>query len=306
MSAPVQSSTPPQYPVHPMQGQVQSQQPPQGAYLVEDPKTKLDRYVKTYQISPAFVFYLNRLIGKDVVFFLDDSGSMRDPLVKGAPQKKWDELKNISLISMGAATINDEDGIDFRFMNRKLLINGQKAIGMEGVKTEQMLVPLFDALPLPTDLTPLAEGLRALLTHYADKISKLIKASEGSDDCKAKRVRLIIPTDGVPNGGMDALLEVLDLREIDDVMREWISITFIMVTNDASVVQAYRTQLDNNPSYTRIDVVDDYNSEFQKVKKNNPKEPFTFGDYVVKILAGPDVDKLDKLGDSVSNLNLNQ
>lgn len=269
------------------------------ACVVEDPQVKLEKYVKAYNITPPYQNYLGRAAYYNFAFFVDDSGSMGDPLFPGGPVK-WGELKTMMHICIGAATIYDADGIDLYFMNRRVKTNEGLVMGMKGVKTEQLLTPHFD-LP-PGGTTPLVKGLKNLFAMIKEDLKALQKQSDSSEVAEIKPVRLIIPTDGVPDEGFGKLIELFTEREDDELLKEYLTITFVMVTSDENLVKRFRKELDKQ--FTGIDLVDDYNTEAARVKKNTPDEQFTFGNYIVKALVGAVIPKLDKLGESLSQLKV--
>ena len=102
-----------------------------------------------------------------------------------------------------------------------------------------------------------------------------------------RKLLILIATDGVPTDdkGQDDLVGLEKvLRECRYPSIERMFVTFIACTDDLKSV-AYLNQFDKKIPF--IDVLDDYYSERAEVLAVQGKNfPFSYGDYVVKVLVG--------------------
>ncbi|CAF0759959.1 unnamed protein product [Adineta steineri] len=247
------------------------QQPP----IVYQYETRLERFkhlIVKYNINYDFAFRLRALEGFEIAMILDDSSSMRTPVLSHNQQNlspfdqlptRWDELKQTVSMVIDLASTLDPDGIDIYFLNRQPLLH---------VVDSSQLNETFSILP--NGPTPLTRVLSYVLN---------LKRSRVHD----RKLLILIATDGLPtdeNGQNDlnALEKVLRHERYPAIDR--IYVTFIACTDDHSSV-AYLNQFDKKIPY--VDVLDDYPSERAEVLAVQGKHfPFSFGDYVVKLLMG--------------------
>ncbi|CAF0803099.1 unnamed protein product [Adineta steineri] len=247
------------------------QQPP----VVYQYETRLERFkhlIVKYNINYDFAFRLRALEGFEIAMILDDSSSMRTPVLSHNQQNlspfdqlptRWDELKQTVSMVIDLASTLDPDGIDIYFLNRQPLLH---------VVDSSQLNETFSILP--NGPTPLTRVLSYVLN---------LKRSRVHD----RKLLILIATDGLPtdeNGQNDlnALEKVLRHERYPAIDR--IYVTFIACTDDHSSV-AYLNQFDKKIPY--VDVLDDYPSERAEVLAVQGKHfPFSFGDYVVKLLMG--------------------
>lgn len=245
---------------------------------------RLDRFrnlIRQYNINYDFAFRLRALEGFEIAMILDDSTSMRTPVIDHDLENlspfdklptRWDELKQIVSIVVDLAATLDPDGIDIYFLNRAPLLH---------VTDSSQLNETF-SYP-PNGPTPITRVLSYLLN---------LKRSHVND----RKLLILIATDGVPTD--DNGLE--DLAGLEKVLRnerypsiERIYVTFIACTNDLQSV-AYLNNFDKKIPF--IDVLDDYYSERAEVLAVQGKKfPFSYGDYVVKLLMGSVDQWFDKL-----------
>jgi len=234
-----------------------------------------------YEINDQLAQRLNILQQFEIVVLCDDSGSMNTP-VDGTNGTRWDELRSIVQIVIEIGCVFDSNGVDVHFLNRPPMPN---------VTDPRQVVESFSQRP--AGVTPLTQALGRIF-HSA-------KSKPGSD----KRLLVFVATDGAPT---DAHGNV-DIQSLENLMRNerqanTTYVTFLACTDDDDSV-AYLSQWDR--TMLNVDVVDDYKSEREEVRRNRGHNyPFSFGDYVAKALLGavdPQMDQLDEGGYNNNNNN---
>ena len=236
---------------------------------------RLDRFkeiVEKHQISYDFAFRLRALEGFEIVLILDDSSSMRTPIMdpfrnNQSPFEqlptRWDELKQVVSVVVDLASTLNPDGVDIYFLNRPPLLH---------VTDSSELYGTFSRFPNgPTLLTrTLSYVLNAKRIRVHDRNLLILIATDG------------LPTDENGQDDIGNLERVLQYERFPSVDR--IHVTFLACTNDLQCV-GYLNYLDKK--IPNIDVLDDYQSERAEVLAMQGKRfPFTYGDYVVKLLMG--------------------
>jgi hypothetical protein len=186
---------------------------------------------------------------------------------------RWDELKQVVSIVVDLAATLDPDGVDIYFLNRPPLLH---------VIDSSQLNETFSRSPQGP--TPISR----VLSYVLD-----LRRSQVHD----RKLLILIATDGVPTdaNGQD------DLAGLEKVLRyerypsiERIFVTFIACTNDLQTVAYLNNFFDKKIPY--IDVLDDYRSERAEVLAVQGKNfPFSYGDYVAKLLMGSVDQWFDKL-----------
>jgi len=243
--------------------------PPQinGAVDSEERLRKFQYLVNRYEINREFATRLRALEGYEIVFIVDDSGSMNTPLgdITGPFERnptRWDELRQTVSIVVDIASVFDPDGVDIFFLNRE---------PMRHVKSSEQLIPVF-AVP-PAGPTPIVRVLRYILQEKRLEIQE-------------RKLLLLIATDGVPTNESGKQ----DIKSLEYVLRNErnpiknVPVTIIACTDDNECI-GYLNDWDKR--IPNLDVVDDYRSERQEILKVQGKNfPFSYGDYVVKILMG--------------------
>ncbi|UJR15300.1 hypothetical protein I4U23_002253 [Adineta vaga] len=221
--------------------------------------SKFQHLVNRYEINREFATRLRGLEGYEIVFIVDDSGSMNTPLgdITGPFDQnptRWDELRQTVSIVVDIASVFDPDGVDIFFLNRE---------SKRGVKSAEELIPVF-SVP-PAGPTPIALQERKLL--------------------------VLIATDGIPTNEAGQQ----DIKTLEHVLRHErtpinrIPVTIIACTDDDECV-GWDKKIPN------LDVADDYRSERTEIHNAQGKDfPFSFGDYVVKVLMGAVDDWFDTL-----------
>lgn len=253
---------------------------------------KFKNIITKYDINYDFAFRLRAIEGFEVVMILDDSSSMYTPSIDRNQANlspfsqlptRWDELKHVVSIVVDLASTLDPDGIDIYFLNRPALLH---------VSDSSQLNETFSRLP--NGPTPITRVLHEVLN---------IKRPQIHD----RKLLILIATDGLPtdDNGQN------DLKRLEKVLRterypsmERIYITFIACTNDLQSV-GYLNRFDK--AIPNIDVLDDYQSERAEILAVQGKNfPFSYGDYVVKILMGSIdrwFDKLDEKKIKLTNID---
>ncbi|CAF3342735.1 unnamed protein product [Rotaria sp. Silwood2] len=218
-----------------------------------------------YEINATFASKLHSLDGYEIVFICDDSSSMSTELsdVSGPYKKaptRWDELKQTLSIVVDLASTLDPDGVDVYFLNRE---------------------PMYNIISGPT---PMVRVLRQVLKDKRNEIQQrkllILLATDGE------------PTDDIGQPRIDELRQFLlhERKPIDRIL-----ITIIACTDDDECM-SYLNNWDKD--IPNLDVVDDYRNEKKEILACQGKSfPFSYGDYVVKMLMGcidPWFDELDE------------
>jgi hypothetical protein len=243
--------------------------PPSYNELVKDNSKSLDHICQKYEISN---FYLEKMAGLsdyEIVFLIDDSGSMRTPLTDGEHSNRWQELKYVSKIAIELGTIFDDSGIDIYFLNRE---------GRNNVSNLDQMEHLFHNEPYGR--TPLTHSLTVLFDQYINS---------------EKPILFVIATDGVPtnHAGYPDINPFMDLIKSKN---DKFHISFLACSDQNDDIE-YLNILDKNVKY--VDTLDDYLSEkkeVQSVQGNNYK--YSLGDHVARLLLGPICPELDSLDES--------
>lgn len=259
----------------------QYNQPPQ---YEADPLLKKDSFSlisEELELAGGAIKRLQKLSGYDIVFVLDDSGSMSqvahvssDPSIQ--PISRWDELRERVKQILRIALCLDKDGVSLYFLNRPDAHN----ITMLEEVDEHFINP-------PRGYTPLREAYN--------------RALQG---CKTEtKTLIIIATDGQPNyksGGAwyidtDKFYETIKNRRSPHMFP-----TCIMGCTDEEADMEWLNKFDDSCPY--LDVVDDYDAELKEVRNvQGYKFPFSKGDYLVKTILG----SVDRLYDHLDEKYLN-
>lgn len=242
---------------------------------------KFKNLIRQYNINYDFAFRLRAMEGFEIVMILDDSTSMRTPIIDHDQEKmspfdqlptRWDELKQLVSIVVDLAATLDSDGLDIFFLNRQPLLH---------VTDSSQLNETFSQLP--SGPTPISRVLRYVLDlkrpHVHDRKLLILIATDG------------LPTDDYGKDDLLGLEKVLRYERQPSIDR--IFVTFIACTNDLQAV-AYLNNFDKKIPF--VDVSDDYHSERAEILAIQGKRfVFTYGDYVAKLLMGSIDQWFDKL-----------
>jgi len=256
---------------------------------------KFRHIIMKYNINYDFAFRLRGIEGFNIVMILDDSSSMSTPNIDRNQNNlspfhhlptRWDELKHVVSIIVDLASTLDPDGIDIYFLNRSPLLH---------INDSSQLNETFNRIP--NGPSPITRVLQEVLN---------IKRSVIHD----RKLLILIATDGLPTDDRGEN----DLKRLEKVLRnerfpsiDRIYITFIACTNDLQSV-GYLNQFDRKIPF--VDVLDDYQSERAEILAIQGKNfPFSYGDYVVKILMGsidPWFDQLDEKKIKLTSIETHQ
>ena len=238
---------------------------------------KLRSICQQYEIRADFAARLRQLEGFEIVFLIDDSGSMNTPTAPvssadpfGKQPTRWSEAQQLVNRVVDLATCFDPDGIDLRFLNRS---------GYSNVTTAFEVARTFDTPP--SGMTPLAAAFDSIMYEKRAVVQE-------------KKLLVIIATDGQPTNASGAP-DVAEFTRALGRRHQNVHVTIVACTDDDASV-GYLNGLDD--TCPRLDVCDDYISERKEVlAAQGPHFAFTLGDYVVKIMLGsidPFFDKLDE------------
>ncbi|CAF5108005.1 unnamed protein product, partial [Rotaria sp. Silwood1] len=250
-----------------------------GGYNTSFNNDRLRSIATQHEISDASLQRLNILQQFEIVVLCDDSTSMNTP-VNGTTGTRWDELRAIVQIIIDIGTIFDSNGVDVHFLNRPPMLN---------VTDPRQVVESFNKRP--NGYTPLTSALRGIFQSAASKL-------RGN-----KRLLVFVATDGEPTDNHG----YVDIQSLENLMQHerqsnTMYVTFLACTDDPASVR-YLNQWDR--TMINVDVVDDYKSEREEVRRTKGfNYPFSFGDYVVKALMGavdPGMDSLDEYANSTRN-----
>ncbi|CAF3027656.1 unnamed protein product [Rotaria sp. Silwood2] len=214
---------------------------------------KFQQFIRRYEINTTFAAKLRGLDGYEIVFICDDSGSMNTELsdVSGPYNQsptRWDELKQTVSIVVDLASTLDPDGVDVYFLNRQPMYNVQSP-------------------------TPMVRVLRQVLKDKRNEIQE-------------RKLLILLATDGAPtdDNGQPRVDELRKFLLQERKPTDRIPVTIIACTDDDECM-SYLNNWDKD--IPNLDVVDDYRNEKKEILACQGKSfPFSYGDYVVKILMG--------------------
>lgn len=197
----------------------------------------------------------------DLVFILDDSGSMNG---RSGNMTRWQELQQTVSQVVQIGRCFDDDGMDAYFLNRPPI---------RGIRQAQDLYPCFARMPQGS--TPLAQAIDFVVRDQGMR--------------SKKPLLLIIATDGVPDDQL-AFRRALETA-VNNPYRV-IRVQFLACSDVESEV-GWLNVLDREVK--NVDVTDDYASERAEVLRAGRVTEFSRGDYVCKALLGGISDAYDKL-----------
>lgn len=236
--------------------------------------TRIDQLALDYNMSKSMADRLLKLRDFEIVIVIDDSGSMQTT-VDGTETTRWQELCKLIKIVIEIAVIFDTNGVDIYFINGRTF---------EKVKDPRVVDEAF-TIP-PSGYTPLVPVL--------DKIFQSPLSQSGRD----KKLLVFVASDGVPTDD-DGEPVVSELERIMCEKRKISTthVSFLLCTDDPYCVE-YLSEWDK--VMPNIDVTDDFKTETAKVRRYRGQDfPFTFGDYVVKVLVGAIDREIDLLNEPI-------
>jgi len=222
-----------------------------------------------YEISPQMAQRLQVLQSFKIVFIFDDSGSMNS--TDTGVMTRWEELLQFASASIEVASVFNSNGSDVYFLNRP---------PMRNVRDSNQLSQYFR--DRPQGVTPLTRTVQSVINENPPQA------------LAGKNLLLVIATDGEPtdpygNPNIPEFKQCLFNRPSN------VFSTIVACTNDTNAI-GYLNGLDKE--LPRLDVCDDYRSEFTEIKRSRgPQFPFSFGDYIAKTFIGSidqDFDRSDE------------
>lgn len=213
----------------------------------------------------ALIKDLVKLVGYDIVIICDDSTSMSAVIDEGLPTEttRWAELRDNVETLVNLCCALDPNGIDVLFLNGD---------GKQGVCSHNEVADLFDTEPIGG--TPLGKALNSAL------------------GLKKKRPMIIlIATDGEP-GDKGVFERALANRPLD------VFVTLLACTDAPGPVNYLRSLDENKKRYPRLDMIDDFVTESQRVLECcGPEVVYTRGDHFARMLLGPCFERWGKMNE---------
>ncbi|CAF0954642.1 unnamed protein product [Brachionus calyciflorus] len=238
---------------------------------------KFSGIISKHEISQYFAGKLQLLNMFKIVFVFDDSGSMNailneSPLNNGLMKAtRWNELEYFAKISIEIANIFNENGTDVFFLNRPMARNVCKS---------EDLIPYFQTKP--SGYTPIARVLQNVLQTNNQQV------------LGERKLLIILVTDGEPTND-NGQVDIQGFKNILKTRGPTTYTTIVSCTDEENTMD-YLNNWDR--TIPRLDVVDDFRSERDEVKKSKGSSfSFSFGDYVVKSMIGsidPELDRADE------------
>jgi hypothetical protein len=268
----------PQQPLSSLSTPYPQQQQQQGGPSDLNREQRFTDILGRYEISRDFSNRLLKyLVMTKIVFVFDDSGSMNSvlsdsPLNTGVfKATRWDELKNFSKISIDLANIFNPEGIDIHFLNRPAARNVRNLNDLEPYLVNK-----------PSGFTPMRRVLETVLREN-DPVA-----------LAERKLLIVIVTDGEPTDDYGKE-DISGLKYALQSRAKNVYTTIVSCTDEDNTMD-YLNNWDR--IIPRLDVVDDYRNEKSEVlKAKGARFPFSYGDYIVKILIGsmdPELDNMDE------------
>ncbi len=229
----------------------------------------LSKICRKYEIQPAMSKYLSRLADFEIVIVCDDSGSMMRP-IDGTQRTRLDELRSIIETIAEIGVIFDSNGVDIYFLNRPPVLN---------VTDPADIARAFE--PPPSGFMPLAFVLNEVFQ------SELARRE------RDKKLLVFVATNGDQNEHVCELEYVMrEKRRVETTF-----VAFLLCTDDPTSVE-YLYEWDR--TMPNVDVTNHFRAEREKIRRCHAQKnyPFSFGDYVVKVLVGAIVPQIDALNES--------
>eukprot|EP01060_Flectonema_neradi_P031103 TRINITY_DN4635_c1_g3_i1.p1 TRINITY_DN4635_c1_g3~~TRINITY_DN4635_c1_g3_i1.p1 ORF type:complete len:318 (+),score=64.72 TRINITY_DN4635_c1_g3_i1:45-956(+) len=231
---------------------------------------KLRDMINKYEITICQEEELTTLMDYNIVFLVDDSGSMtmsalpkKQRKLDGRSLTRWEELRDTVTTLSEIACHLDPTGVDIHFLNRSPSL---------GIRSAEQLSQVFDVMP--KGQTPLATRIAELPSQVPDE----------------KPVLLLIATDGEPDEGPSAVQRAIGhILSGKHTKRPW-KIQILACTPDEDEI-AWLNNFDKK--FRDVDVMDDFNSERDEVLRAGRQATFNKADYVCKALLGPIIARFD-------------
>ena len=228
----------------------------------------INEICRKYEIQPKMSKYLTRLLDYEIVIVCDDSDSMKSPIYD-TERTRWDELCSMVKIIVDIGVIFDSNGVDLYFLNRP---------AFNKVKDPKTIEQAF------TSPSSGHASLPSLLTRIFQ--SKL--AQRGRD----KKLLVFVATDADHEEHLPELERVMQ----EERQMETTFVSFLLCNDDQTSGQ----HLDRwDRTLMNVDVNENYRSEREKIRRCQQQKdyPFSYGDYVMKVLVGAIVPQIDLLNE---------
>ncbi|KAL2911277.1 hypothetical protein HK105_209257 [Polyrhizophydium stewartii] len=212
---------------------------------------------RKWHLPGPMVYDLCQLALYDVVFFIDDSGSM----VAEENGERIDDLKFILTKSAEVMTLFDDDGIQVEFMNAKDL----RGVGIRSVEQARELVERVHF-----------SGLTPLGTNFKSKVLDPLVLARAVTNRMPKPVLLIVISDGEPareprDTFANAIHHVQGVCEMSKYGSGAFAIEYGLVGTDPDAL-AYLTSLESDPVIGHLlDCTSNYEEEAQEFEKLGAK-----------------------------------
>ena len=235
---------------------------------------RMSSILNQYNINHILSEKLSTLKKLNIVILVDDSTSMLIKDNKNCMATRWDKLRHILSIIITIASLYSDSYINIRFLN-----NNNNNIS---INNNFNLNSIFNFQP--NGHTPLLFRLQEIFNSYINYDNKtlIIIATDG------------IPTDeyGVPNTKKFKKI----LKNISDKFL----ISFIACSNDIKDI-GYLFKINKKNVNT---LFSDYNTELNKITKNNIDIDYQFGDHICRIILGSIYQELNNFSNSIINCNI--
>ncbi|MCJ1262509.1 hypothetical protein MMC22_002379 [Lobaria immixta] len=239
--------------------------------------TKIDQLCARWHIQREVGQDLVKLALFDIIFYIDNSGSM-----VFATDGRIDDLKLVLTRAVSVATIFDDDGISVRFMNpqqppKQPFVQGE----LDGIRTESQVEQII-AKATFSGKTPLGERLR---TNVLEPLV-LRKAHERQ---LQKPVLVITITDGQPtdelpqNTLQNVIVSAAEQLKRTTYGQGALSLQIAQAGNDQDAMN-FLARLDNDPLVGGL--VDYFEHEEEEMLKSTPPVTLTPDLWLVKMLLG--------------------
>lgn len=251
-------------------------------------KEILRDFLRNYEVPFYMNKYSHRLKGREIIFIIDDSGSMGSKLENySIPEedanqimkktgvayiRRWDELRYYIILAMKLSLAFDEDGIDVLLLNR---VNGY----YKNVNNQKKIDDIFDIKPGGS--TPLYKRTKQIFDQHVNGTNEII----------------IIATDGeLSYKSKEQYKELIKNRSDEDSKEprnsKELPIVFMICTDDNSEVE-FLNGMDDLPD---VGVVDDYASEKKQIKNKIKQKQYSPGAHIYNILLNwvPEIDRIDE------------
>jgi hypothetical protein len=220
---------------------------------------------RKWKIPEEMAYELSTLALYDVVFFVDDSGSMKGPRTL--------DMKTIVQYITEIMTQFDEDGISVRFMNSN--VKG------DNLKTANEVERLIDRLSFDSS-TPLGRMLKS-------KVLDPLIINPIQSNTLEKPVLILVITDGEPNPDDKPFFKknVLDAYKIASSSKYGSKAFGLQITQvgQDSRAEAFLNELDNDPEVGKIiDATSNFEIEDEQFRKKG--SDFSYGMWLTKLAVG--------------------